>query len=188
MKRNFLMTVASMLVAVGAYAGTPGTTAKVAVVQQGATLKLYYKGTTPCSVRVSIAGENGDVIYAETIKDVEGFVRPYNVSDVDNGEYTVTVTDKNTTYTEKVRIGQKRDEAIAGLIRVSGERGKYILRVPAGEPKDLSVTIFADNREIYRESLAINSDFAKVYNLNSVKGSLAFEISDNQGHSTVINY
>ena len=71
---------------------------------------------------------------------------------------------------------------------MNGEEGKYLLTIPSKEAKDINVRILADDKVIYDEVQAISSDFARIYNLKKVKGAVTFEINDQKGNKTVVNY
>ena len=183
------MLTAALVVTFGAMASNkPGAESGVAVVNNGTTLKLYYRGLTEANVKVSILNESGDIVFSEVLRKTDGFVRPYNISSIPEGEYTVEVSDHSNSYSEKVLIGHDRKPELASLFRVGGEEGKYLLRIPAKEAKDISVRILADDAVIYDEVEAISSDFARIYNLKKIKGALTFEIKDGKGNSTVISY
>jgi hypothetical protein len=189
MKNIFLMLTAAVMVTFSAMASNkPGAESGVAVVNNGTTLKLYYKGLSEGKVKVSIVNESGDIVFTETLRKTDGFVRPYNISTIPQGEYTVEVSDNNTSYSEKVVIGKQPKTELANLVRVSGEDGKYLLTIPAKEAKDISVRIFSDDTMVYDEVEAISADFARIYNLKKVKGALTFEIRDGKGNSTVVSY
>lgn len=180
--------MAALVVTFGAMAGKGPAAAGVAVVNDGTTLKLYYKGTAEANVKVAILDANGKKVFSEVLKNVDGFIRPYNLSAIPAGEYTIEVADENSTHTEKVLIGRKPAAELANLVRVGGEEGKYLLTVPTKEPKDISVRILADDQVVYDEVQAISSDFARIYNLKKVKGAVTFEIKDQKGNMKVVSY
>ena len=189
MKKNFLILTAALVVTFGALAGNkPTSAAGVAVVSNGTTLKLYYKAASESNVKIAILNAEGRIVFTETIKNIDGFVRPYNLASAPEGEYTVEVTDEFSTHSEKVSIGQQHKPEIAKLTRVSGEEGKYILAIPSKETKGISVRILADDKVIYDEVMEISSDFAKIYNLKKIKGEVTFEIKDQKGNAKVVNY
>lgn len=189
MKKNFLILTAALLVTFGAVAGNkPGTAAGVAVVNNGTTLKLYYKADSESNVKVSIFNEEGKTIFTEVLKNIDGFVRPYNLASIPSGEYTIEVADQNSTHSEKITIGERRKSDVAKLVRVNGEGSKFLLTVPSKEAKDISVRILADDKIVYDEVLEISSDFARIYNLTKIKGDVTFEIKDQKGNATVVSY
>ena len=189
MKKFFLMLMAATVVTFGAMASNkPGAESGVAVVNNGTTVKLYYKGIAEGKVKVMILNEDQEVVFTEILKNTDGFVRPYNISSIPAGNYTIEVSDQNATYTEQITVGREPKAELAKLFRVSGEDGKYLLTVPTREAKDISVRILADDAVIYDEAVAISSDFAKIYNLKKVKGNLTFEVTDKKGNATVVSY
>lgn len=189
MKKNFLILTAALLVSVAAVAGNkPTSEAGVAVVSNGTTVKLYYKAASESNVKVSIFNEDGKVVFSEKLRNIDGFVRPYNLASAPSGIYTVEVTDEFSTHTEKVAVGQRHKPELASLLRVSREEGKYLLAIPSNEAKDISIRILADDKVIYDEVMQISSDFAKVYNLKKVKGGVTFEIKDQKGNAKIVSY
>lgn len=189
MKKNFLILTAALLVTFGAVAKSiPGAASDVAVVNNGTTLKLYYKAESEADVKVSIMNESGMIVFSEVIKDVDGFVRPYDLSNIPAGAYTIQVADRNATHEEKISVGITPKANLANLYRVKGEEGKYLLTIPSKESKDITVRILADDQVIHNEVVAISSDFARIYNLTKVKGDVTFEVKDQKGNITVVNY
>jgi hypothetical protein len=189
MKKIFLMLTAALVVTFSAMASNkPGAESGVAVVNNGTTLKLYYKGLAEANVKVWILNENGDIVFSEMLKKTDGFVRPYNIASIPAGEYTIEVSDHTTNYSAKVIIGKEHKRELANLFRVRGEDGKYLLTVPTQEAKDINVRILADDAVIYDEVVAISSNFARIYNLKKIKGALTFEIKDGKGNTTVVSY
>jgi|GEM_PF-6116013 len=184
-----MILTAALLVTFGAFAGNkPTSAAGVAVVSNGTTLKLYYKAASESNVKISIFNEEGQIVFTERLKNIDGFVRPYNLASAPSGEYTIEVTDDFSTHSEKVSIGKQHKPEIASLLRVSSEEGKYLLAIPSKEAKDISIRIFADDKVIYDEVMEISSDFARIYNLKKVKGEVTFEIKDQKGNAKVVNY
>src|SRR5690242_12927838 len=56
--------------------------------------KVYYKSDQVGKVKVSVLSENGSIIFSETLRKVNGFLRPYNFDGLPEGEYTIRVEDE----------------------------------------------------------------------------------------------
>jgi hypothetical protein len=82
----------------------PAPVERVGVMQFGTTLKVFYKGVESNDVKVSIYDESNRLIYKETIRKVDGFIRPYNLSQLSKGNYTVEVIDGDVRELEHVAI------------------------------------------------------------------------------------
>lgn len=166
----------------------PGTAFGMAVVKNGTTFKLYYKGTQQMDVKVSILDASDNVIFKEVLKKVEGFVRPYNFSNLPEGDYTIEIADKNGSKTERVSYQNGEVGKLAHLLKVSGSEGKYLLTVSNKEKDDLTVKIYDDSDNvIYNHTEEVKSDFAKVYNLERFSGKFTFEITDGKGITTSLS-
>jgi hypothetical protein len=164
----------------------PGATPSAAVVKFGTTFKLYYKGSQQADVKVSILDAGNRVVFSETIKDVDGFVRPYNFSHLPEGDYTIKISDKNGRMIEKINYRQEKSEAFAHLLKVAGTNAKYLLTVASKEQSDVTIRIYDDsNNVIYNKRETVSNDFAKIYNLEGIAGEFTFEVTDASGTTSV---
>jgi hypothetical protein len=164
----------------------PGASSSAAVVKIGSTFKLYYKGSEEADVKISIRNGSNDVVYSETLKNVEGFVRPYNFSKLPEGEYTIQISDKFGRQIEKITYKQEKTEALAHLLKVAGTEAKYLLTVSNRGESDVTVKIYdGANNVIYNQTEIVSSDFARIYNLGRIGGDFTFEISDAKGTTSL---
>ena len=167
----------------------PGTATGIAVVKSGTTFKVYYKSEQQTDVKVSILDSSDKVVFTEVLKKVEGFVRPYNFSNLPEGDYSIEIADKNGRQVEKVNHQNGSVEKLAHLLRVSGSEGKYLLTVSNKEADDITVKIYDDsNNIIYSHTEEIKGDFAKLYNLEKFSGNFTFEITDRNGITKSLTY
>jgi hypothetical protein len=164
----------------------PGATPSAAVVKIGTTFKLYYKGSQQADVKVSILDAGNRVVFSETIKDVDGFVRPYNFSHLPEGDYTIKISDKNGRMIEKINYRQEKSEALVHLLKVAGTNAKYLLTVASKEQSDVTIRIYDDSNDvIYTKRETVSNDFAKIYNLEGIAGEFTFEVTDASGTTSV---
>ena len=154
----------------------------------GSTLyKVYYKSDRPGKVKVSIIDEKGDNVFAETMKKMDGFMRPYNFDGLPEGQYTIKVEDENGKTVEKINYKSGRVEKLIGIHKLAGEN-KYMLSISSPKPEDVFIYIFDDKGNlIYNEIQSIKGDFAQVYNLMEIK-SFTIEVSDKFGELKKITY
>src|SRR6266581_2345699 len=80
------------------------TASSSAVVKSNSSkiIKVYYKSETTGRVDVSIANSAGQHLFSESIFKTNGFIRPYNLESLPEGEYTVTVSDSYGKTVEKI--------------------------------------------------------------------------------------
>ena len=165
---------------------TPGAAPSAAIVKSGSTFKLYYKGTEQADVKVSIWDASDHLVFSETLRKVDGFVRPYNFSSLPEGEYTIKISDKFGRQIEKITYKQEKSPALAHLLKVGGADAKYLLTVSNRGDNDVTVRIYdSSNNVIYNKKEAVSSDFAKIYNLEGIGGDFTFEVSDGKGTTSL---
>jgi hypothetical protein len=134
-------------------------------------------------VKISIYNAKGETVFAETMRRTENFMRPYNFSSLPKGEYTIVIADENGKRSQKIKHSFESRERVARLSRVLNG-SKYLLAVPNNGTDALTVKIFGeDHGLLYSKTEVVQGDFAKLYTLNHVNGTVTFEISDQSGKS-----
>jgi hypothetical protein len=154
----------------------------------GSTLyKVYYKSERPCIVKVSIIDEKGHTIFNETMKKMDGFLRPYNFDGLPEGQYTVKVEDENGKTVEKLNYKAGRVEKLIHVQKLPNEN-KYMLSISSPKPEDVFIYFFDEKDNlVYNEIQSINGAFAQVYNLQDMK-SFTIEVSDKFGVLKKVTY
>lgn len=191
MKKTLSVLVLLMIVSSVVFARrleNPGASSNAAVVKIGSTFKLYYKGSQQADVKVLIRDASNTVLFSETIKKSDGFVRPYNFEYLPEGDYTIQITDETGRHIEKITNKREKSETTAHLLKVSGTSAKYLLTVSNKEDSDVTVRIYDDsNNVIYNKIELVSKDFAKVYNLDGIPGQFTFEVTDATGTATSLH-
>jgi hypothetical protein len=186
------LSILAMLMVAGSLAlasGSPGTEARMAVVKNGATYKLYYNGSQQMDVSISIRDANDRIVFREVLKRIDGFVRPYNFSHLTEGDYTIEIKDSNGLKTEKIRYVKADEAKFARVLKVSGNERKYLLMISNKVPSSFTVRILdGSDNVIYSQEEETAGDFAKIYNLEKFSGNGRFEITDGSGNLKSISY
>ena len=152
-----------------------------AVIKNGSTFKLFYKGAEQSDVKVLILNDENQIVFTEKIKNTDGFARPYNFSNLPEGHYSIQIKDNAGVRTETVSHQIEREEKTMHLLRLDGT-GKYVLSVPSQGKQDLSIMIFNDlNEVLYQSEEKITGDFARIYNLGDQTSKFRFVVSDGKG-------
>lgn len=150
------------------------------VAQEEKVYKVIYKGISACDVRISIYNSRNQLVYAERIKLNKGFVRPYNFSGLDFGQYTIEVKDGLGTSLEKVDH-QPIPKSVVNLIRLK-EKNKFMFTARAEAREYLTINIYDGiNRLVYNESQWIEGNFSQLFNLSKVAGDCTFEVLHENG-------
>ncbi|SRR5260221_3461073 len=164
---------------------------KVAVVSDATAgiYKLIYKTSEAGKVKVSIYNVGRELIFTETLLNVESFIRPYNFSNLSQGEYTIVVEDKNGKTEEKVNYFFKKVTSTVEVSKIANEANKYLLSVENKETDLIDVKILdgADNI-LHQQSMTVNGKFSVIYNLTKVKGEVTFQVTGSNGQTKTIKY
>ena len=108
MKKTFsilvmLMMISSVVLAGGTLGPSETTkSSKMAIVKSGDGVKVFYKPSEIGKVKVTIYNNKNNVVFSEEVKSRLGFVRPYNLNNLPEGEYRVVMQDENETREEIV--------------------------------------------------------------------------------------
>ncbi len=191
-KTSFLFAVALMVA--GSVFANDGSTQMVVVNGTDASIiKVIYKSETSENVRMKIYNEVGSVVYAHTIKVVNGFMLPINLANLAFGEYTIEIAGKSGVQSQKIKYGvevaQARANSVLKTVNVSkvADQNKYIMSIINEGSQWINVKIFdGSDTLIHSESRMIKGNNALVYTLEQIVGTPTFEVTDKTGVTQVI--
>ncbi len=164
---------------------------KLAVISDATTgvYKLVYRAAEAGKVKVSILNSAQEIIFTETLSSVQSFVRPYNFSNLTQGEYTIVVEDKNGKTEEHVSYYFKKVESNVDVTKIANESRKYLLSVENKETDLIDVKIIdKSNNVLHQQSMTVTGKFSVIYNLTSVQGDVTFEVTGSNGAVKTFNY
>lgn len=164
----------------------PRSSSGIAVVKKGATaFKLIYKSELASDVMVRIYNDRKDLVFSETIKNSDGFIRPYDFAKLGEGEYTIKVENGTNWLMEKVQYNYVSPRLVAHLTRVAD--GKLLLSVPGYGDDVLSINVLNDQGETIKHyENKVSGDFAEVFDVSRITGPVSFEITNRRGVSTIL--
>lgn len=159
----------------------------MSVIKSGNICKLFYRGEVAGDIEVTIYNESGRAVFSEVIRNKDNFMRPYNLSTLPEGNYTITLNDGLTTRVEKISHFNKKDARAVRLIKVNNTEHKYLLAVPNAGKDVLTITVFDENNStVYKGTESVQGDFARIYNLKG-NGRFIFQVSDRQGRTSSVS-
>jgi hypothetical protein len=185
MKKSISILMLLVTISSVGFASRPkNPTTGAAVLQNGSTIKLLYRAEQLSNVKIQILNEKNEIVLTERLKNVDGFLRPYNFSELPAGEYSFVVTDARGSQIEKISYSEKiKPERIAKLMPVAGNDKKLLLSVPNKQRDIITISILDEaGNVLYSEKEAISDDFAKIYNLEVFKGKMRFHVVDSKGN------
>jgi len=143
--------------------------------------KVIYKGESSARVKLNVYNSSSQVIFSETVNSNGGFIRPLNFSGLSFGEYTIELTDASGKKSEKVNYQPVKTGSNVHITKLA-EGGKYLLSVAHNEGETVTVKIFDEaSNLIFTDTRSDAGDFAKLYSLKNVVGSVTFEVSNSSG-------
>lgn len=184
MNKTLSFIAALLIVTSSAFASAPDEPISgISVLRKGELIKLLYKGEKYTDVKVNILNQENEVIFSEKIKGTEGFIRPYNFSNLPHGNYSFELID-NLGHREIKHVDYRLEarKRVMHVVKVAGTTGKFVVSVPNTGASQLSINIYDDHgRIMHAEKEQVTGDFARVYNIKDHNGRVTFEVIDNQG-------
>ena len=117
MKTKLFLAAFIVLIGTTAFAKTSDSARVVIISQMNPDIfKVIYEGEKIGTVRMTILNENREIVFAETTKNVNGFMRKVNFAGMVPGEYTIEIADGNGKQFQKVVYGT---ETLTKNVRVS---------------------------------------------------------------------
>lgn len=190
--KNVILASIVMLSSTFAFAESPSSKFAVVAGKEGSVFKVIYEGSTVGNVLLTIYNENGSIVYAETIKGMDKFIRPVNFDGMVDGEYNIEISDANGKQAQKVSVGStvnfKKKSAVKGAhVAKVGTDNKFLVSIANNGGEEINVRILdGDSNVIFSENISAAGDFAKVYSLKQVQGNPTFEITSTDGYSKIV--
>ena len=187
MKKLILSFIVALTVSV-AMANDPTSVTGTALVKSGSIVKLFYKGETNATVKVSILNERGALVFTETLRNTDGFSRPYNFSDLQYGAYTVEVDNGIRRNVEHVNYSAQGIVKFATVIKLKDEN-RYMLLVPNKSPEKLHITILDSNgNKVHSSVRSLSGDFGTILNVEELNGPFTVLVEDSTGSMKSFRY
>ena len=151
-------------------------------------VKVLYKAPRLGKVKISIINERDERIFRETIRGMDGFIRPYNFDGLPDGAYTIEIEDVFGKQVEKLNYhwGKIDNSGNTGklirLAKLPGTETKYLLTGLAQNEDDIQVRIYdEDSKLVFEENRRVLGEFGKIYDLKDLSGPFTIEVSDKAG-------
>ena len=161
----------------------------VVPVKGSEVFRVIYKGESASRVKLNVYNSSSQVIFSETVNSTGGFIRPLNFSGLQFGEYTIELTDASGKKSEKVTYQPEKSKSQVHVSKLADANGRYILSVAQHNGEPITVRIYdEENHLLFSDTRTDASDFAKLYSLKNVDGSVTFEVSNSTGHIKTVTF
>lgn len=153
------------------------TSSNIAIVKSGAAIKVFYTSDESRFAKVSIIDNKGKIVFYDIVRSRKGFIRSYDISKLDYGQYVVRVSDSNGNQSQSFSI-ENDQEVMYRVTQV--DDNKFIVSVPASESNAVAVKIYDQERKLlYSGVEKLQGDFAKVYTIKGLTGPPTFVVNEN---------
>lgn len=182
-----LFTLASITFAATANNPTPFTVVPSA---KTSVYNIYYSSSEAGKVKVSILNSARRLVFTEAFANVSSFKRPYNFSQLEEGQYTIVIEDKNGKHVDQVNYTMNKVHSFISVVEAANEENKYILNVTNNGSEEVLVKIFSGASLLHSQSLKVTGNFGLVYNLTKIKSpeTITFEVTTGSGKTQVIHF
>ncbi|WP_421890735.1 hypothetical protein [Marinoscillum sp.] len=175
MSAAVLLTVMSVAFAAGD--GTNENRARVIASKSDIFKVLYVNSESPV-VKIRLRDNEGKLIHTDRVKNEGGFMKPYDLSKLENGTYYFEFTDQYGVISEKIELQPEKESSTLSVKAL--ENKKYELSVEQNEKLPLLLTIYNSNEEVlYKERYQDMKNFSRVYDLSKFDSqNFVFELTD----------
>lgn len=192
MKIKSFFLVATMLLGALTVSANDDVNTGIAIVPvKGSTIyKIVYKSETSGNVKINVYSPDADLIFTETIRNIDGFIQPLNFMGLRAGEYKVELIDARGKKTHIIRHRMPESESAAHVSKLQNEENKYLLSFTSRKPGErVTVRIYDGFGNLIHEEIRSEAgDFAKVYTLKTNFGNVTFEVLDSVGSVKTVKF
>jgi hypothetical protein len=151
----------------------------MAIVKSTDGVRVFYKCSQVGKVKITIYNQRNAVVFSEEVKSF-GFVRPYNLNNLPEGEYRVVLEDERETTEEWVSTVKEIAKPLIGIIRAN--ENQFAVTFFSKAQNDVTVTVLDEERNIlFSEEFNIEGRDTKLFNLKNLKGASQVEVTDKAG-------
>jgi hypothetical protein len=155
----------------------------LAVMRRGDVFKVVYSGQSDALVKVAILDNRGVEVFSEKlVASTNGFIRPYNLSQLPRGDYKICIMDESGEHTEKICTRVKDWPARISRLDDTETEDKFMIAIPRQANTEVGISIYdKENRLLYKANEDITGGYAKVYILKNLTEGATIKLVN---HST----
>lgn len=190
MKKTFstllMLAIASSVVLAGGDPN-PSESSKMAVMKSGDVVKVFYKKSSDAKVKITILDQDNKAVFAEEVKNHSGFIRPYNLSQLPEGDYKIVMEDESDKREESISTVKDHSSALASVLKANEHQ--FVVTLYSKQEKSVKVS-FLDSEEnvLFAENYLVEGRMPKLFNLKNINGAVTIEVTDDTGiiKSTIV--
>jgi hypothetical protein len=150
---------------------------------KNSVFKVQYVSEQKGLVAVSILDKKNTIVFQEEIYSNGSFIRPYNFSNLAEGEYTIVMKDENGEQRQTLNYSIAKSTSYAHVSEIKNQKSKYWLNIVNNGAEKMNVRIYSLTGELlYEQSVTVEGSYSKVFNVSQLKQpAVVFEVSNNKG-------
>ncbi len=137
-------------------------------------------------VRLEVFDADDNLVYKDTYKDTKGFMQLFDMTALGEGEYLFRITSGNTSYIDKVVVGEKVSEVESFQAYISeAENGKLKFSYANAEGDVVLSVKNSEGKTIFTESLGEDFSSSGIANLSKLgEGNYTIQLKTSTGKET----
>lgn len=166
----------------------PKVSSRIAIVRKDENhFNLIYKGNKVANVAVAIYNAKNELQFTEVIRKSDGFVRPYDLSGLQNGDYTIVVkNNSDEILSESVNISPTKSSLMTQVVKTK-ENNKYVLTIADKKSEYVTVRVSDETSTIlYEKRESLKGQMAKLFSFKGTNNLYIFTVIDQAGNSVEI--
>jgi hypothetical protein len=150
---------------------------------KNSVFKVRYVSEQKGTVVVSILDKKNAIVFQEEIYSNGSFIRPYNFSNLAEGEYTIVMKDENGEQRQTINYAVAKSNCFAHVTEIRNQKNKYWLNIVNNGEEKMSVSIYSLTGELlHKQSVTVDGSYSKIFNVSQLnQPAVVFEVSDNNG-------
>jgi hypothetical protein len=183
-KQN-MKTLLKSVILVCAMAATSFATAASFTVKESkkSVFKVQYVSEQSGNVEVTIFDKKNEIVFSEVISSTGSFIRPYNFSNLAEGEYTIVLKDENGEQRQTINYSTSKTNAFAHVTAVPNQEDKFWLNIVTNGEEKMNLRIYSLTGELlYEQAEVVAGSYSKIFNVSQLnQPSVVFEVSNGNG-------
>lgn len=137
-------------------------------------------------LRLEVFDSKDKLVHKETYNDTDGFIQLFDMQALGEGEYLFRITSGNTSYIDKVVVGERAQEVEPFQAYISEVKDSRLKFSYADAKGDVVLSVQDSNgKTIFTESLGKDFSSSGIANISKLdKGTYTFELSSSTGKET----
>jgi uncharacterized protein YfaP (DUF2135 family) len=180
-----MKTLLKSVILVCAMAATSFATAASFTVKESknSVFKVQYVSEQKSKVSVSILDKKNEVVFKEEIFSNGSFIRPYNFSNLSEGEYTIVMKDENGEQRQIINYTTAKSTTFANVSKIKDQPSKFWLNIVTNGDEKMNVNIYSLTGDLlYTQSVLVAGSYSRVFNISQLNQSaVVFEVSNGNG-------